>query len=130
MERLTFAEVQSAITALAGMIHCPISNFSYAATPEPPQYTFVLETDGTPRYQGDVSTLLDECLQKNMSYQFCRERNGLLPPHVTLVPYGTYAALERKSIVERGNSIGQYKTPSYTDMETLQLIKSLAAGRE
>jgi hypothetical protein len=55
MERLTFSEVQSAITDLADAIHCPISNFSYVASPEPPQYTFVIETDGTPHHQGDVS---------------------------------------------------------------------------
>jgi hypothetical protein len=130
MERLTFSEVQSAITDLADAIHCPISNFSYAASPEPPQYTFVIETDGTPHHQGDVSTLLDEGLKKNLSYQFCRERNGLLPPKASLVPYGTYALLERKAIQERGNSIGQFKSPRYTDMETIQLIKSLAAERE
>jgi hypothetical protein len=51
----------------------------------------------------------------------------LLPPNVSLVPYGTYAALERKTIQERRDSVGQFKAPRYTDMETILLIKSLAA---
>jgi hypothetical protein len=128
LERLTFAQVESAVTMLGVLIRCPISNFSYAVSRTPPRYTFVLETDGEPHCFEDVAALLDECLGKNQfNYQHCREDGVLLPPNVSLVPYGTYAALERKTIQERRDSVGQFKAPRYTDMETILLIKSLAA---
>ncbi len=130
MERLTFAQIESAITALSGMIQCPISNFSYVALPEPPQYTFVIETDGKAQYQGDISALLDECLSNDPNYQHFRQNGMLLPLKASLVPYGTYATLEKKMIQEKGSDTGQFKPPRYTNMEMIELIKSLAAERE
>ncbi len=128
LERLTFAQVESAVTMLGDLIHCPISNFSYAVSCAPPRYTFVIETDGKAHFNGDVSVLLDECLGKNQfNYQHCREDGVLLPPSVSLVPYGTYAALEKRTIQEKRDSVGQFKSPRYTDLETIWLIKSLAA---
>ncbi|MFX1250627.1 MAG: GH3 auxin-responsive promoter family protein [Promethearchaeota archaeon] len=130
VERMNFSHVEQAIDMLADLIGCPISNFSYATSYEPPQYSFIIEPDGIPAYTDEIATLLDECLMEiNAEYHFCRERKLLVAPKATIVPSGTYGLLERIKIQEKANRIGQFKPPRYTNIQTIQLLNSMAIAQ-
>ncbi|MFX0094287.1 MAG: GH3 auxin-responsive promoter family protein [Candidatus Hodarchaeota archaeon] len=126
LERMNFGHIEQTMQLLSEQLGCPISNFSYATSYEPPRYYFIIEPDGEPMYPGDLATLVDECLMEtNAEYHFCRDRKLLLKPEVTVVPAGTYGLLERISIQEKAARIGQYKPPRYTNAETINLLASL-----
>ncbi|MFX0093440.1 MAG: GH3 auxin-responsive promoter family protein [Candidatus Hodarchaeota archaeon] len=125
VERMAFGHIQQTMQLLGEQLGCRVSNFSYATSYDPPRYQFIIEADGLSYYREDLATLTDLCLREvNAEYDFCRERKLLVAPEVTLVPAGTYALLEQISIQEKGNKIGQYKPPRFTNAQTLQLLAS------
>ncbi|MFX0090573.1 MAG: GH3 auxin-responsive promoter family protein [Candidatus Hodarchaeota archaeon] len=129
VERMNFSHVEQAVNRLADIIGCPISNFSYATSYDPPQYRFIIEPDGIPTYQGDLTSLLDECLMEvNAEYHFCRDRKLIHAPEARFVPSGTYGLLERVKIEEKANRIGQFKPPRYTNAQMIQLLNSIASA--
>ncbi|MFX0094859.1 MAG: GH3 auxin-responsive promoter family protein, partial [Candidatus Hodarchaeota archaeon] len=114
LERMNYGHVEQVMQLLGACLGCRISNFSYATSYEPPLYRFIIEPDAVVSHPEDLATLIDHCLREvNAEYDFCRKRNLLGIPEVTLVPAGTYALLERISIQKRGNKIGQYKPPRF-----------------
>ncbi|MFX0092229.1 MAG: GH3 auxin-responsive promoter family protein [Candidatus Hodarchaeota archaeon] len=126
LERMSFGHVEQAMQLLGEHLGCTIANFSYATAYEPPRYYFVIEPDRLAKYTGDVATLVDNYLKEvNAEYHFCRERQLLLKPEVSIVPYGTYGLLERIWIEEKGARIGQYKPPRFTTTQTIQQINSI-----
>ncbi len=125
LERLYYGEVQQAIQVAEDVLGCPVSNFSYAATHKPePQYQFVIESDAP--VPEEVARVVDEQLkQANYNYNFCRNAKLLKKPTIAIVPFGTYASLEEEHIKETAGKIAHYKPPRFTDIETLEAIKSV-----
>ncbi|MFX0091927.1 MAG: GH3 auxin-responsive promoter family protein [Candidatus Hodarchaeota archaeon] len=126
LERMNYGHIEQAMRLLGEELGCRVSNFSYATSFEPPRYKFIVEIEGIPKSATALATLVDECLKEvNAEYHFCRERKLLLKPDVEFVPYGTYGLLERIWIKEKGNRIGQYKPPRFTDTQTLHFISAV-----
>ncbi|MFX1253102.1 MAG: GH3 auxin-responsive promoter family protein [Promethearchaeota archaeon] len=125
LERVYYSEVEEAIQIAEDVLGCPISNFSYTATHEPePQYQFVIESDAP--VPEEVAKVVDEQLkQVNYNYNYCRNAKMLKEPTIDVVPFGTYESLETEHIKEMAGKIGQYKPPRFTDMETLETIRSV-----
>ncbi|MFX1255059.1 MAG: GH3 auxin-responsive promoter family protein [Promethearchaeota archaeon] len=127
LERMNYGHIEQTMKMLSETLGCHISNFSYATSYQPPQYQFIIEPDSPLSLDTDLSTVLDQCLMEiNAEYYFCRERNLLVKPTVSIVPPGTYGLLERITIQEKANKIGQFKPPRFTDGQMIQLINTIA----
>ncbi|MFX0064910.1 MAG: GH3 auxin-responsive promoter family protein, partial [Candidatus Hermodarchaeota archaeon] len=127
LERMNYGHIEQTMKVLSETLGSSIANFSYATSYQPPHYQFIIEPDRPLALAEDLSTLLDQCLMDiNAEYHFCRERNLLRKPQVSLVPPGTYGLLERLTIQEKSNRIGQFKPPRFTDGQMLQLLNSIA----
>ncbi|MFX1251817.1 MAG: GH3 auxin-responsive promoter family protein [Promethearchaeota archaeon] len=126
VERMSYGHVLQAIAALEEDIGFPINNFSYSTCYRPPQYHFVIETESDKLLNSDLSARLDQLLQLvNCEYAFARERGLLHAPLVIQVPPGTYDQFSQVK-ARQGAPLGQMKPPGFTDIQTLNLLASLA----
>ncbi|MFX0095151.1 MAG: GH3 auxin-responsive promoter family protein, partial [Candidatus Hodarchaeota archaeon] len=130
LERMNYGHVEQMIHLLGETFGCLFSNFSYATSYDPPRYHFIIEPDQHTDYSGDLAASIDQYLMEvNAEYQFCRERQFLQAPKATLVPPGTYRRLEQFKIREKTNKLGHFKPPRFTNLQTLELLNSIAVSR-